>query len=114
MRLLTPAPVAWTPARMRYSEDLDVLAGTRYTTRRESGAAICARVTEVTRPGFGPLGNQINRPTDFTLKAIGRDLVSLAAPSLGSLRFVGSKRMEFDREAYPASRTTLMSPAVSP
>ena len=32
------------------------------------------------------------------MKTSGRGLVSFAVPSLGSLRFVGSKRMEFDRE----------------
>jgi hypothetical protein len=37
-------------------------------------------------------------PIERPLKTGGRDLISFAVPSLGSLRFVASKRMGFDRE----------------
>src|SRR5687768_5345477 len=84
---------------MRDSHDLNVVAAYAiHDEERKAAQQYASCITEVRRTGVGSPRNQFDRPIELPLKTSGRDLVSFAVPSLGSLRFVGSKRMEFDRE----------------
>src|SRR5207247_7419478 len=80
-------------------DDLDSLAAdTKHDEEREAAEENAPGVCKKWRPGFGPLGNQVDRMIELAPEARGRGLVSFAVPPFGGLSFVGGERVDFHRK----------------
>ena len=80
-------------------DDLKVAAAYAiHDKERKAAKEYASRVTQIRRPGPWLLGDPSDRPFELALKATRCGLVLFAVPPFSSLRFVGSERMEFDRE----------------